>query len=175
MTQLIKKIKNNRSVIFDTGKFDDWCVYLVESDGTKKAPFDETYFSDLYNISQKYNQNKVYNDFVNVYDLTTKTINPLALKLIDEIVETYNQEDQILVEQWFTVIYAGMIAEENKEKAILKKKNKKIGDVSGIDFKYASQRCRKIQLRQTMARFGCNNETFWILITPFFKSEDKAF
>lgn len=115
MAKQIKQLQNNRSVVFDTGKFDDWCVYVVESDGSMKAPFDETYFSDLYNISHRYTQNKVYDDFVSIYERTTKSIDPSVLNLIDEIVYTYRPEDRILVEQWFTVIYAGMIAEENKE------------------------------------------------------------
>lgn len=127
MAKQIKQLQNNRSVVFDTGKFDDWCVYVVESDGSMKAPFDETYFSDLYNISHRYTQNKVYDDFVSIYERTTKSIDPSVLNLIDEIVYTYRPEDRILVEQWFTVIYAGMIAEENKEGAILKKRIKRLG------------------------------------------------
>lgn len=112
MARLIKNLANNRSIIFGKGKFDDWCVY-IESNGHKKAPFDETYFSDLYQISQKYVNNKVYNDFVQIYNLTTQQIDESVLHLIDTTVKTYKEEDQILVEQWMTVLYAGMIAEEN--------------------------------------------------------------
>jgi len=127
MDRLIKNLRNNRKVVFDSGEFDDWCVYVVESNGSKKAPFDETYFSDLYNISLKYSENKVYDDFVSIYEQTTKLIDTSVLDLIDEIVASYNEEDIIIVEQWFTVIYAGMIAEENKERAILKKRIKRLG------------------------------------------------
>lgn len=127
MSRLVKKLENNRSVIFDTGKFDNWCVYVVESNGSKKAPFDETYFTDLFHISQKYSNNKVYNDFVLIYERTTRTIDQEVLLLIDEIVTTYKNPDKIIVEQWLTVIYAGMIAEENKERAILKKRIKRLG------------------------------------------------
>jgi len=127
MDRLIKNLQNNRKVVFDSGKFDDWCVYVVESDGSKQAPFDETYFSDLYNISLKYSENKVYSDFVSIYEQTAKSIDTSVLGLIDEIVATYNEEDKIIIEQWFTVIYAGMIAEENKERAILKKRIKRLG------------------------------------------------
>ena len=35
--------------------------------------------------------------------------------------------DAFEVKKWFTVIYAGMIAEENKAKAILKKRIKRLG------------------------------------------------
>jgi len=124
---LIKELKHNRKVIFDQGKFDNWCVYVVESDGSKKAPFDNEYFSDLKNISLKYPNNKVYNDFVSIYDITTNMIEQNVLDLIDSIVSTYNIEDQILIEQWFSVIYAGMIAEENKQYAKLKKRIKRLG------------------------------------------------
>ena len=47
--------------------------------------------------------------------------------MIDRLVSTYRLEHQALVEQWFVVIYAGMIAEENKQSAILKKRIKRLG------------------------------------------------
>lgn len=127
MIRLVKNLINGRSITFDKGKFDEWCVYVVEANGFRKAPFDETYFSDLYRISQRYEANKVYNDFVQIYNLTSQHIDESVLGLIDAIVKTYNNEDQILVEQWMTVLYAGMIAEENKDKAILKKRVKHLG------------------------------------------------
>ncbi len=127
MKRLVKNLINGRSVIFDKGKFDEWCVYVVEANGFRKAPFDKTYFSDLYNISQKYETNKVYNDFVQIYNLTSRHIDESVLGLIDTIVKTYNNKDQILIEQWMTVLYAGMIAEENKERAILKRRVKHLG------------------------------------------------
>jgi hypothetical protein len=82
MPRLIKKLKNNRSVVFDSGKFDDWCVYVEESNGIRKAPFDETYFTDLVQIAQKYKENKVYQDFVCIYENTTSKINQITLTLI---------------------------------------------------------------------------------------------
>ncbi len=127
MATLIKGLRNNRQVLFDTGKFDEWCVYIVESDGTKKAPFDVTYFTDLHNISHHYPDGKVYQDFVAIYNLTSRTVNPQILTLIDKIVFTYNIEHQVIAEQWFAVIYAAMIAEENKAKAVLKKRVKRLG------------------------------------------------
>lgn len=127
MATIVKQLQNNRKIIFDTGKFDDWCVYVVESNGDKKAPFDETYFSDLWGIAQKYPQNKVYDDFVLIYDMTTKKIDEDVLNLINDITYRYRIEDRIIIEQWFTVIYAGMIAEENKEFAVLRKRVKRLG------------------------------------------------
>jgi len=125
--RIIKEIANNRKVVFAQGRFDDWCVYIIEGNGNKKAPFDIEYFRDLKNISQKYKNDKVYNDFVSIYNQTDSKINQGTLNLINRIVDTYLKEDRILVEQWFSVIYAGMIAEENKRNAILKKRIKRLG------------------------------------------------
>ena len=126
MPTLVKTLRNNRKVIFDTGNFDNWCVYVVEADGSKKAPFDTTYFSDLLTISDQYSNNKVYRDFVAIYDLVTRDIDKNVLDLIDKMAKTYHPNHQIKVEQWLTVLYAGMIAEENKENAKLKKRIKRL-------------------------------------------------
>ncbi|WP_312312802.1 DUF7004 family protein [Empedobacter brevis] len=125
--RVIKNLKNNKKVIFDQGKFDDWCVYVVEENGIKKAPFDVDYFTDLKQLNTLYRNNKVYQDFLKIYHPTDQTIAPDILKLIDDIVMTYQPEHQVIIEQWFTVIYAGMIAEENKQFAILKKRVKHLG------------------------------------------------
>ena len=127
MERLIKQLSNNRKVIFEKGSFDDYCVYVVEANGAKKPPFDVTYFTDFQNIATHYTNNKVYNDFVSIYDLTTKTIEPNVTNLIDNITTTYSPQHQIIMEQWLTVIYGGMIAEENKQNAILKKRVKRLG------------------------------------------------
>lgn len=127
MKRLIKKLRNNSKVIFDKGKFDHYCVYVVLPTGEKSPPLDVTYFSDLQNISTFYEGNKIYADFVKIYDRTNDQIDKNILKLIDELVLTYKTEHQQIIEKWFTVIYAGMIAEENKKFAILKKRIKRLG------------------------------------------------
>ncbi|MDY0131203.1 MAG: hypothetical protein RBR53_00895 [Desulforegulaceae bacterium] len=127
MKRLVKKLFNSRQVVFDKGRFDNWCVYVEEASGFKKAPFDSMYFSDLQKLSKFYPDKKVYNDFVRIYNDTSEKIDKNVLNLIDEIVSTYDKKHQIIVEQWFTVIYAGMIAEENKKRAILKKRVKRLG------------------------------------------------
>lgn len=124
---LIKNLRNNRKVIFDSGKFDDWCVYVVEENGIKKAPFDIEYFTDLKHLNTSYENNKVYSDFLKMYQPTNKTIDPKVLGIINNITITYKLEHQNIIEQWFTVVYAGMIAEENKKNAILKKRIKHLG------------------------------------------------
>jgi len=127
MMSIVKDLKNNRRIIFDVGKFDNWCVFIVEKDGSKMAPFDVTYFTELKTLSEHYTNNKVYNDFVTIYDLTTKDIDQEVINKINEIVTTYQEQHQVAIEQWLTVLYAGMIAEENKQYAILKKRVKRLG------------------------------------------------
>ena len=127
MKRLVKQLNNGRKVVFDSGSFDNWCVYVVEKNGFKKAPLDETYFSELQIISRDYQKNKVYDDFVKIYEKTDSTINLKILELIESITQTYKSEHKDIVEQWLSVIYAGMIAEENKKYAILKKRIKRLG------------------------------------------------
>ena len=127
MERLVKKLRNNRKVVFDDGRFDNWCVYVIEENKNKKAPFDTQYFSALKEIFQHYDKDKVYDDFVKIYELTSRRIDSKVLELIESIVSIYKPEHKDIVEQWFTVIYAGMIAEENKNNAILKKRIKRLG------------------------------------------------
>ena len=68
MNRLIKLLKKKRRVVFDSGSFDNWCVYVVEENGTKKAHFDKEYFTALKTVANKYETDKVYNDFVAIYD-----------------------------------------------------------------------------------------------------------
>ena len=127
MARLVTALMNQRKVVFDRGSFDNWCVYVVEADGSKRAPLDTTYFADLKTIAKAYVKDKVYQDFLVIYDKTTKEIDLSVLHLINDLVDTYHDGHKVLIEQWFTVIYAGMIAEENKRRAILKKRIKHLG------------------------------------------------
>lgn len=127
MERLVKTLKNGMKIVFDCGRFDNWCVYIVNSDGGKNAPSDTEYFSDFRKVAEKYEGDKVYNDFVKIYDLTSNSVDPRVITQIDEIIETYNEDDKKLMEQWLSVVYAGMIAEENKHRAILKKRVKRLG------------------------------------------------
>lgn len=91
------------------------------------APLDLQYFSELQKLSKFYEKNKLYNDFVNIYNLTSARVSENVLHLIDTICSSYHNFHRDIIEQWFTVIYAGMIAEENKAHAILKKRIKHLG------------------------------------------------
>lgn len=126
MSRLIKEIRDGSIVEFDRGSFDDWCVYLTRPNETKFAPKDIQYFTELKNLGMEYGSEKIYNDFVKIYQKTTNTINENVNELITELSLTY-KDDSLIIDVWFSVIYGGMIAEENKKYAILKKRIKRLG------------------------------------------------
>ena len=56
------------TLVFDDGKFDEWCVYVKDKKG-KKPPLDIDYFEFFIKLGKKYSNEKVYMDFVKIYDL----------------------------------------------------------------------------------------------------------
>jgi hypothetical protein len=90
-------------------------------------PRDIEYFTELQQIAAHYPEHKLYNDFVQLYNVTSSAIAKEVVELIDNLTLTYQPQHQLKMEQWFTVLYAGMVAEENKEKAVLKKRIKRLG------------------------------------------------
>jgi len=126
MPILIKQFSDGSFIEFDKGLFDDWCVYLTRRGGEKYAPRDEQYFDELKKYCCKYSKERIWTDFVKIYDVTSSEIDEEVLDRISEIASSYG-EDSINIDVWFTVIYAGMVAEENKKYAKLKKRIKRLG------------------------------------------------
>lgn len=111
---------------FDRGRFDDWCVYQVGLDGRRYASKDIDYFTQLHKYLKVFNSNKIYQDFVYVYALTTDKIDPRVIDKIREVAAEYHE----LKNEFFTIfciIYMGMIAEENKRNTKLGKRIKRLG------------------------------------------------
>ncbi len=126
MSQKINSFSGGGFIEFDTGKFDDWCVFVTKPDGERFAPTDVHYFSRIKKLGSKYGCQKIYDDFVVIFNRTSKNTDPLVFKLISTLCEYY-KNDSREIEIWFNVLYAGMIAEENKQFAILKKRIKRLG------------------------------------------------
>lgn len=124
--RIIKRLRDDVTVCFNYGNFDEWCVY-VKKYGKNIAPNDVDYFTYFQNLIPKYGQEKIYNDFLKIYNQTTKNIDLNVRTLINDIVSTYDDEHQKLVEENFTVIWGGMIAEENKDNTKLGKRVKHLG------------------------------------------------
>ncbi|MEN9215445.1 MAG: hypothetical protein Q6J44_07795 [Gloeomargarita sp. DG02_4_bins_56] len=110
---------------YDHGKFDAWCIYLVDSGG-RRAPRDSEYFARLHQLGTLYGHNRLYNDFIQIYEVTDGVLNPLVLRSIALLAATYGAH-ALEMQKLLTILYAGMVAEENKDKAILKKRIKRLG------------------------------------------------
>jgi hypothetical protein len=123
---LIKKVNNKYRLEFGSGGFDKWCIYLTLPGKRGYPPKDIDCFNILRQLGNKHGDQKIYDDFVKIYDATSKQIDATTLQLIEQMSTAYgNDADEI--EIWFTVLYAGMIAEENKDKTVLGKSIKRLG------------------------------------------------
>jgi len=117
---------NGSKISFGRGRFDEWCIYVervTEEDEKYFFPLDSWYFTELARIDTQ--QPGPYEDFVKIYDMTTKDIDDNVIKLIRELSVKYDESD--LVELIYGILYAGMIAEENKEGTKLGKRIKRLG------------------------------------------------
>lgn len=124
---VIKKYEDGSYLEYNIGKFDRWCVYYTNSEGKKIAPRDVDYFEDLYQFSKKYGQDKIYTDYVKIYDKTKKEVEKEGLDYIEQIAKEYEEQDILKIDKIFTIIYMGMIAEERKENTKLGKRIKRLG------------------------------------------------
>jgi hypothetical protein len=126
MPTLVKLVRNLHRVEFDTGSFDGWCVFLQRHKQERYPPLDTEYFTFFQHMGAIYGVEKVYADFVSIYQPTSKNIDAAVLSSITSIADMYSNHVEE-ADIWFTVIYAGMIAEENKANAVLKKRIKRLG------------------------------------------------
>lgn len=126
MPQKLNEFQNGGFIEFDTGSFDDWCVYVTKSGSDRFAPSDVQYFKRLKILGRKYGNKKIYDDFVVIFNRTTFEVDPNVFQIISLLSQIY-EKDILEIEIWFNVLYAGMIAEENKKNAILKKRIKRLG------------------------------------------------
>jgi hypothetical protein len=92
----------------------------------RKAPKDVEYFTAFKKLAVTHGSKKIYADFIAIYELTDRYIDENVLELISDMATEY-KSDKNRIELLFTIVYAGMVAEENKSNAILKKKIKRLG------------------------------------------------
>lgn len=113
------------SIFYDKGSFDTWCVYIRKGNRSY-APKDTEYFKRLQQLAKKHTAPKLYDDFVRIYEQTNTEITTRTLDLIENLSKNYS-DDATEIRLWFTVMYAGMVAEENKAHKILGKRIKRLG------------------------------------------------
>ena len=126
MGEVIKVFGDGSVLEYDTGNFDEWCVYLTRPTERRKPPRDTEYFSVLQKLADKYKTEKVFGDYIKVYNMTEKSVNRADLEKISGIAKGYGQ-DSVLVDIIFTILYMAMIAEERKRFTRLGKRIKRLG------------------------------------------------
>ncbi len=119
-------LPNGGYLCYSKGKFDDWCVFEVDAAGKKKAPKDIDYFKDLYKFGKLFTNNKVYNDFVKIYDMTTNELQFIVVEEITKIASNYGEYKNAIFKT-LAILYMAMISEQNKKNAILGKRIKRLG------------------------------------------------
>ncbi len=126
---VIKRFSDNSQLEYDQGKFDYWCVYLRSAppqDYQRIAPRDADYFRDLQQLAEVHGADKIYQDFVRLYNATSAELEQRIIDGISILTRPYEQ-DALQMDKLFTILYAGMVAEENKQYAKLKKRIKRLG------------------------------------------------
>ncbi len=126
MGSLIKEFSDGSYLEYDRGSFDDWCVYYTNSKGMRQPPRDVDYFKDLKDYAQKYGVERIYFDYVKVYELTGTEVDDEALDKISQIANEY-VSDALEIDVIFSVLYMAMIAEERKANTRLGKRIKRLG------------------------------------------------
>lgn len=126
MTQ-IKEFSDGTILEQGQGTFDDYCVYITRPEGRRYAPRDKDYFAFFIEKAKIHTPEKIYSDYVRIYDQTTSQIDDKVLADIDSISKHYQGKDTLEFNIWFSVIYLGMVAEEKKKNAVLKKRIKRLG------------------------------------------------
>lgn len=126
MGQLIKSFVDGSFLEYDRGSFDDWCVYLTKNDGSRRPPRDVDYFNQLKQYAGKYGTDRIYRDYVRVYELTGKNVEQNALEVITSIASAYG-EDALNIDIILSILYMAMIAEERKKYTRLGKRIKRLG------------------------------------------------
>lgn len=127
----VNKVEIDEACVeFGHGKFDDFCVYYKpEQNSAPKTPKDTGYFNALLSLSKKYGTEMVYKDFVNLYNMTDNDTKPEVIAEIQRMSLKYRNHPRhpFAFCVVFTILYFTMVAEENKENAILKKRIKRLG------------------------------------------------
>lgn len=122
----IKDFPDGTFLEYDRGQFDDWCVYMSQPNGTRKPPLDKDYFAQLQEYAAQYGVDRIYQDYVCVYNLVGKAVNKADLDEITNVASYYG-DDALEVDKIFSILYMAMIAEERKAFTKLGKRIKRLG------------------------------------------------
>jgi hypothetical protein len=123
---LLRTFPDGSTLEFGAGRFDSWCVYLTRPGQPKYPPKDVDYFTQLRSLGIKHGAELLYTDFLAIYHRTTNQVSSHVLEMIYHMAKAYGDDD-LDVDILLSILYAGMIAEENKRRARLRKRVKRLG------------------------------------------------
>ena len=121
---LISNLLDGTRLVFAKGRFDHWCIYHVRNQFAH-AVRDEEVFALMQKYTNTMQRFTLYQDFLCVFKLVTNQLNYGLVNYINRLSKKYDRPAE--VQFILTFLYAGMVAEENKAKAILKKYMKRLG------------------------------------------------
>jgi hypothetical protein len=126
MPEVVRVMLDGTTIEFDRGNFDSFCVYVRDPSGVRRAPTDGEYFAELHSLGLVYRPDKIYGEFVSLYDLTTEDLDVQVLRHIDRAAAQYQNDSQRVV-KLLTILYMAMIAEEKRANTRLGKRIKRLG------------------------------------------------
>lgn len=125
---IVKRFSDGSYLEYAEGKFDQWCIYMVnEAKNYRRPPLDVDYFGFLKEQAQTYGAGKIYKDFIDFYDQTGKAVEQRVLEFIEHIAVIGYGDKWLDFTKIFTILYMGMLAEENKAFTRLGKRIKRLG------------------------------------------------
>ena len=150
---VVKTFQDGSYLEYADGNFDQWCVYMVNpAKKFRRPPLDVDYFGFLLEQSKTFGAQKIYDDFVAFYNLTRKQVEKSVLEYIDHIAAVGYGEKYLEFAKIYTILYMGMLAEENKAYTKLGKRIKRLGMhmllLEGQPVAYAANFMRGMNWRQ---------------------------
>lgn len=122
---LLRTFRDGSVLVFGAGRFNAWCVYLTRPGRAPYAPKDADYFAQLRALADRYGAERLYADFLAIYHRTTTEVSPHVLEMIYHMTDAYGA-DALEVDILLSILYAGMVAEENKRRAKSRKRVKRL-------------------------------------------------
>lgn len=119
-------LQDGSYLYYQKGRFDNWCVYEVVDNHSKKAPEDVEYFKALSDYAKIFKKEKLYADFVSIYNLTTDKLEENVVEHIKNISYQYGTFQEGIF-KIFATLYMTMISEEHKKNTKLGKRIKRLG------------------------------------------------
>lgn len=121
----MKRFADGSIIEFGRGNFDAWCVFVTRPGSTRYAPRDTDYFVQLVKLHKLHPQ--IYDDFLAIYAVTTKSVAPQVLAEISARSLNYPPTFQVEADLLLTTLYYAMVAEEMRAGTKLGKRIKRLG------------------------------------------------